>query len=445
MKLDTNLLLAIRGGLRAAPDHCLLLDDHSFYRFSGLLDLEYFMRRSPWSFCVMHNIESQRHHLALFNDSRITYMADLEPFVGTVPSRRSKETYRVERLSGGAFTCTCPGFLNSKRSPKSCRHTLAFALMLSDAPLKPSQYVGIPEPVAPPPPPKRTPRLLEGWLYKERLVLILALLDNGRTARVREYRFNSPIETVPTDELTEVPENEAPQYLVAMAEQTADAAEDLIEQAVAAAQSEPEPEVSGTEYVQVPQRQTLPPITKIRPGTQWKLAGYDDLEDQRFEILSNPNTTATPKAKRRIRVRNSVTGVINTIRHERFRGAIRAYGIPKPWIVTSQAIPGTFWQLAGEAGGSLVEVISRPPTVTAIAYDQDDYVWVRNNSAMTPYQLGLWNFIGAVQVPEPDGWLLVDPYPFGKPPDTPTTSAERSDILIAAPRGSIRSITFEED
>lgn len=75
-------------------------------------------------------------------------MADQIVTLGRVPSRRdSRVMYSVTQdPETQTIACDCPGFINSKRDPRSCRHTLVYAMLLSDEAVRPGESVIVPTP-----------------------------------------------------------------------------------------------------------------------------------------------------------------------------------------------------------------------------------------------------------------------------------------------------------
>jgi hypothetical protein len=69
-------------------------------------------------------------------------MADLET-LATLPSRSDpKKSYTVKRNpESGAITCDCPGWIYSRREPRSCRHTLVFEKLYSDVAINPGSSI----------------------------------------------------------------------------------------------------------------------------------------------------------------------------------------------------------------------------------------------------------------------------------------------------------------
>jgi hypothetical protein len=76
-----------------------------------------------------------------FWDTRIEWlnMPELET-LARIPSRSAKtsKVYTVKRNpQTGTISCDCPGWIYSKRDPRSCRHTLVFEQLMSNTPINP--------------------------------------------------------------------------------------------------------------------------------------------------------------------------------------------------------------------------------------------------------------------------------------------------------------------
>jgi hypothetical protein len=69
-------------------------------------------------------------------------MADLET-LATLPSRRTPgKSYTVKRNpETSEISCDCPGWIYSKRDPRSCRHTLVFEKLYSDVAINPGTMI----------------------------------------------------------------------------------------------------------------------------------------------------------------------------------------------------------------------------------------------------------------------------------------------------------------
>ena len=71
-------------------------------------------------------------------------MSDLET-LAQLPSRSDpKKIYTVKRNPlNGVITCDCPGWIFSKREPRSCRHTLVFEKLFSSSPIIPGKVITV--------------------------------------------------------------------------------------------------------------------------------------------------------------------------------------------------------------------------------------------------------------------------------------------------------------
>jgi hypothetical protein len=65
-----------------------------------------------------------------------------------IPSRKTKgKLYTVKQNPATqAITCDCPGWIYSKREPRSCRHTLTFERLLSQTPITPGSLIPMANP-----------------------------------------------------------------------------------------------------------------------------------------------------------------------------------------------------------------------------------------------------------------------------------------------------------
>lgn len=78
------------------------------------------------------------------------HVADLE-VLAQIPSRRdpkpgkTRDIYTITR-EAGTIKCTCMGYVMSKRTPPSCRHTLVFDKLMSDEAIRPEAAAPLPEP-----------------------------------------------------------------------------------------------------------------------------------------------------------------------------------------------------------------------------------------------------------------------------------------------------------
>jgi hypothetical protein len=134
----------------------------------------------------------------LFHEASLRWSTDMpkDPatVLATIPSRSTSGTvYTVTQTPGGTLLCSCPGYIYSKRSPRSCRHTLTFATLLSDASIRPNE----PLPITAPPPVDITDYLFVGALWQIRI-------PNLTSEPVRLVILQAPSGADPEDPLSKV-------------------------------------------------------------------------------------------------------------------------------------------------------------------------------------------------------------------------------------------------